>query len=176
MTKEDIQKKVIGMVDFAKNLYKENKDFAPMFEVVGIDSKGKIGSVVVIFGDNEAIKNRFDIIYYMGKGMALKNKTQSEARINPYAVLFASGAWASRYNKNVDISKVPMPSQDPNRVEIFQVVVNMIEGENYLLSFEIKRGDKIELIGDVDFKKFEVTKNILLNKFWEGYYSVIQKV
>lgn len=174
MDKNEIQKKLFGMVEFARKRYKEGGSFMPMIEVVGIDEKGEVGGMVAILGDEGAQEKRFEILHNMGRSIALGTLPQN-TKINPYAALFASEAWVSKYGKDVDVSKMPMPSKDPNKTEAFIVSASTIEGKDVFTTLEIKRGKDVELIGEMDFDKWEKGENRLLAEFWKGYHSIIKK-
>jgi len=179
MTKQEIKEKIEKIVGFAKKQFADGKEFLLMIEIIGIDNDNKVANLVVVLGDEKAQEKRFEILNKLGKEMALgvfpgRDKTGKEIKVTPMVIFMSSEVWMSKYDKEVDIKNIPMPSQDPKRVEGFSVAASTSDGKTYFQSFEIKRGDKIELVGEINLNEGE-TENNLLDEFWKGYFSIVKK-
>jgi hypothetical protein len=174
-----------GVVSLARKLYDEGKGFAPMFEVVGIDSNDDKKPVrfVSILGDSNTQNRRFEVLNYMGKALGSGKwpdvKDMKDMKMIPTTIFFSAELWMSRYDKEKGeeyTKDSPMPSEDPKRIEGFGISASTNDGKGYCRCFEIKReGGKIELVNEQNLVG-GVTKNNLLDEFWRGYYSVVKKV
>lgn len=174
MNKEKVLEQIDGIVGFARRFYNEGHDFSPMFELVLRNKKDEINRVVLVLADYETTEKRFEIIEALGKKVA-KGVLPQAIGCTPEGIFTASEAWVSIYPKDVDMNKMPMPRNDPNRKEMFIIAASTIEGENYFKALEIKRGDKIELIESKEASDWESMDNRLHKRFWDGYFSILPK-
>jgi len=162
---------------------KKFKDiFAEIEEKVKLNFKqfDEVMPVAMVFGKNgqvimplvgKAFENRRDAFKQFGQRA---NKQEFEVEF----IIFVSEAWASILSKEevrkIDVGEAeqPIPSQDPNRKEMLQIIGMNSEGDTLFKTFEIvDRKEKI-------LKDFESAKEVssmddnILQEFWIGYMGV----
>ena len=114
------------------------------------------------------IKQRREILFLIGR-LFLKEKRFKKVN----AIAFISEAWVSVYKSNEEAKKNGniLPSQDPNRREIVNIIGMTDKRDFAMTSFEIKcRGDKEKRTLKIseDINKMEKIESELLDSFWRG--------
>lgn len=126
MSQEQLKEKVEECFSFGEQTLSANGDLPPMLEVdwIGMDDKSCRSMVVMAFGEKDK-RDKFIRGLGVTLGMMERIGKVKETR----SVCMISEAWLSRHHKDVDMKKVKMPSEDPNRVDALVVAAMTRDGE-----------------------------------------------
>jgi hypothetical protein len=177
MTKEKLKDNIDFSFFCAQDSFLSNGEFIPMLDISFKKEEGTENTRVVIALAGEAVDQRLKILYSLGAVFGnYKNKGKVKQIEN---ILMINEAWASILDKGADVSKAPMPSKDPNKIEILVCVGQTPDGLCLMKGKEIKRilveeKQKIDLV-DMKGGDYTSVESNLLQKFYDGYNGVVSK-
>lgn len=103
-----------------------------------------------------------------------------DEKLFPVAIFMASEAWMSMINlkdrdkKDFDISKLPLPSKDPNRKECIMIAGKTTSGDcNIGIMIPIKRDENEYMQRDGEETRTKELETYLLNQFFHGFFHKI---
>lgn len=172
MTKQSLKERIDFSFFCAQDAFLSSGSFIPMLDISFRDNKEVKRAVVAISG--EAVDSRLKILFSLG---VIFGNYKNQGKVTEIEnILMINEAWASKHNKNTNIDNVPMPSQDPNRMEMLICTGQTPDGTCLMKAKEIKRGmveSKIKIeLKDIDNNYTSIQSN-LLSKFYEGYDKVV---
>lgn len=169
MTKKELKRELENIGTRANTLFKKDGVIAPVLLVYHIlaNENGNEKSSCAVCPVRD-IKQRREILFLIGR-LFLKEKRFKKVN----AIAFISEAWVSVYKSNEDAKKNGniLPSQDPNRREVVNIIGMTDKRDFAMTSFEIKcRGDKEKRTLKIseDMNKMEKIESELLDSFWRG--------
>lgn len=118
MNKEELKKRVDKCFSFAERMLTETGSMVPMLDLYYIDMEDKPKKIgVVLAGDDKKKRDAF----IRGLGVIFGMMTKLGKIKDVESVCIMSEAWGTSHQIGEDISKAPMPSQSPNRMELLMV-------------------------------------------------------
>jgi hypothetical protein len=143
-------------------------DFVPAFNVTAVDEKGeKVMIHMVIMSDIFSHSEKYNLIAQLGKGLF-------EKKMIPISVVFVSEGWMSKSKDLKNLKDHPKPSQDPNRIEVLQVMALTLDGRAAMTYAPISHDTNF--IGNWDIIQYSDNKKRTLDPqiighFYRGWFE-----
>ncbi len=175
ITKDELKNRIDFSFFCAESSFMKDGSFIPMIDISFKNAKGETTRAVVAV-TGKAVEDRLKILYSLG--VIFGNYKNQGKVLEVENVLFMTEAWASTHDKDTDMNKVPMPSQDPKKTEVLICTGRLEDGSVLMKGKKINRimgkdGFGVELV-DLGEGYSSMQDNLLV-KFYDGYKNVVSK-
>lgn len=181
MKKEELKIKIDNCFKNSEQILIDIGELIPMLDIEFTDDKDEKSIVAVVLATGESKQVRDTFIRGLGLTFGLIKQTGKIKEVRCVAMM--SEGWFSSLPKGSDISKAPLPSQDPNRREMLIATGLTADGiclmrAKEMFSVEVK-GKRHFTLNDLPemnkgFDDGKAESNVL-NNFFDGYKKPAEK-
>jgi hypothetical protein len=169
MNKEQLKKTLNSVAKTTEELFKKDGSIAPvLFVYHTVENKDGTESESCAIVPIISMEHREAILFAMGKAF-LKNNRFKKVQ----AIALVSEAWMSVQDSKSEQVNHVLPSQDPKRKEIINIIGMTDSRESAMLIFDIDRRVR-KMIKNEKASSMSKIENRLLDRFWQGMGMIVR--